>query len=68
MLQTINCDQCGGSSIGFNSIHVNVEFVQSSFCPHCQHSKETKKHYFFCSKQCFQDYILRVVKKEVSFN
>lgn len=64
MLQTIHCNQCGGSSIGLESVSVNVVLSKYHHCDKCHHGHDEKQTYFFCSELCFHNYLLRVVDGE----
>lgn len=68
MMQEICCDECGGSSIGLEAIAVNVELVKHEWCDKCYHGNDQKTHYFFCSQECFLEYLQKVVREERKFD
>jgi hypothetical protein len=57
MLQTIGCKNCGKQSLGLNSTWVDVTLTQTKWCEHCRNSKDFKQNYFFCSVECFNQYV-----------
>lgn len=57
MMQIIYCKNCDGSSIPLNGIYINVELIKSVWCDGCQNSKKETQQHFFCSVECFNDYM-----------
>lgn len=67
MMQIVNCNECGGSSIGLDSISVNVNLEQHTHCDKCYHGHTATQTYFFCSLPCFREYVNKVARGEAEF-
>jgi hypothetical protein len=57
MMQIIECKNCGKEGIPFGSISVNITLNKSKFCDHCYRSNQETQSYFFCSINCFYQFI-----------
>lgn len=64
MMEVIHCKNCGGSTIPFGVVSVNVTLSKSQWCQSCYHTDTEKQDYFFCSEQCFHAFMLLVVNGE----
>ena len=67
MMQIVNCNECGGSHIGLNSISVNVNMSKHHSCDKCYRTHEEMQTYFFCSLPCFRAYIDKVAQHKAEF-
>ena len=64
MIQVVYCETCGGSSIPFDTVSVNVTLSKSKFCNHCYRTDTEQQHHFFCSLVCFYDFMNKAVVGE----
>ena len=64
MIEIIRCESCGGSSIPFDTVSVDVTLSKSKFCKSCYRTDTEKQHHFFCSLICFYDYMNKAVVGE----
>jgi hypothetical protein len=68
MMQIIYCKECGGgSSIGLESVSVNVELSMHHHCDICRHGRTETQTYFFCSLACFLAYVNKVAQGKAEF-
>jgi hypothetical protein len=63
-MEVIHCKNCGGSTIPFDTVSVNVTLNKSSWCKCCYRSNTEEQNHFFCSEQCFHAFMLSVVNGE----
>jgi len=63
-MQIIECENCGGSTISFGVVSVNVDLSKSTYCEHCRESKEERQKHFFCSLKCFEEYLKKTTTSE----
>lgn len=58
MVMIVHCEKCGGTSIPFGTVSVNVEMSKhEKCCEHCNHIRESKQNLFFCSLDCFNEWM-----------
>lgn len=67
MMQIVHCNECGGDTIGLNSISVDVSLKEHTHCDKCYHGHTNTQTYFFCSLPCFRAYIEKVMRGEAEF-
>ena len=60
MMQIVHCDHCGGSSIGLDTVFVDVNLKKSRWCEKCRKTDTETTLYFFCSLSCFIEYMKKV--------
>ena len=57
MMQISNCEHCGKTDIGFDCVSVSVELSKSNHCDKCYQLHTDKQYHFFCSLNCFREYM-----------
>jgi len=67
MMQLVHCDQCNGTTIGLDSVAVDVNLNKSNACEKCHRTGTQTTHYFFCSEKCFHEYLKKVAEGEAEF-
>ena len=68
MVTIVCCENCGGSHLGFDQIHVNVTLSKSDQpCEQCNHSHAESQSYLFCSDKCFHDFNAKVARGEKEY-
>lgn len=68
MMQLVPCKMCAGTSIGLGEVSVNVVFSKSDYCDHCRECKTEKQSHFFCSTECYFQYLEQVVCGEAELS
>jgi transcription elongation factor Elf1 len=57
-MQVIPCRQCGGTMSHLNSTKVSMTVSKSSVaCGHCNKVNTEERNLYFCTLQCFNDWI-----------
>lgn len=68
MMQIILCENCKQSSIPFGQVSVDIDLKKSEkCCEHCNSTKNEAQHYFFCSMNCFMEYMRKVIEGKKTF-
>ena len=57
MIEFVHCEQCGGTSMPFGTVSVNIELSRSKFCDECRQVHTEKQDHFFCSVNCFYEFM-----------
>jgi len=68
MPQLVHCKNCNGTNIGLGNVSVDVVLSKSDYCEHCREMKTQKQNYFFCSTECYFQYLEKVVCGEAEFS
>lgn len=68
MMQLIHCKTCKGTTIGLGNVSVDVTLSKSDYCEHCRECKTEKQNYFFCSTNCYLQYLKEVVCGKAEFS
>jgi hypothetical protein len=67
MMREIHCENCGNSTIEFESVIVDVKFKKQTFCDHCYQTHSQEQYHFFCSEKCFKEYMTKMIDEKIEF-